>query len=98
MGQGTWEAICVDTKFNGSTCDQPAWAGDLGQGNRYRDHFANRSSMAMTVDTRTPTEYGVVRTFAQADFQFTTQANSTANRVSFTGSPTTGAVANLMNT
>ena len=26
--------------------------------------------MALTVDTRTATEYGVVRTFGQADFQF----------------------------
>jgi len=26
--------------------------------------------MALTVDTRTATDYGVVRTFAQADFQF----------------------------
>jgi hypothetical protein len=28
--------------------------------------------MALTVDTRTATEYGVVRTFGQADFQFST--------------------------
>ena len=26
--------------------------------------------MALTVDTRTATEYGVVRTFGQGDFQF----------------------------
>ena len=32
--------------------------------------------MALTVDTRTATEYGVVRTFAQADFQFTTQGSN----------------------
>ena len=35
--------------------------------------------MALTVDTRTATEYGVVRTFAQADFQFTTLGNNTIN-------------------
>ena len=35
--------------------------------------------MALTVDTRTATEYGVVRTFAQADWQFTTLGNSTFN-------------------
>jgi Porin subfamily len=88
----------VDTTFNGSTYDQPAWSGDLGQHNRYANYFAARSRMALTVDTRTATEYGVVRTFAQADFQFTTQANSTTNPVSFTGSPTTGTVSNLLNT
>ncbi|MCA6117048.1 porin [Bradyrhizobium sp. WSM 1738] len=60
----------VDTTFNGNVYGGPAWSGDLGQGNRYRDYFASRSRMALTVDTRTATEYGVVRTFGQADFQF----------------------------
>src|SRR5438445_11924532 len=60
----------VDTTFNGATYGGPAWSGDLGQGNRYRDYFSSRSRMALTVDTRTATEYGVVRTFGQADFQF----------------------------
>ena len=73
----------VDTTFNGSIYDQPAWIGDLGQGNRYRDYFAARSRMALTVDTRTATEYGVVRTFGQADFQFTTQGNNTTNPANF---------------
>src|SRR5207245_3092520 len=33
----------------------------------------------LTVDTRTATEYGVVRTFGQGDFQFTTLGGSTIN-------------------
>lgn len=69
----------IDTTFNGSIYDQPAWSGDLGQGNRYRDYFAARSRMALTVDTRTATEYGVVRTFGQGDFQFSTLGGSTYN-------------------
>jgi hypothetical protein len=73
----------VDTTFNGSIYDQPAWSGDLGQQNRYRDYFAARSRMALTVDTRTATEYGVVRTFAQADFQFTTFNSNSLNPNSF---------------
>jgi Porin subfamily len=80
----------VDTTFNGSIYDQPAWSGDLGQGNRYRDYFAARSRMALTVDTRTATEYGVVRTFGQADFQFGTQGNNTTNPAVFTGSGSAG--------
>jgi Porin subfamily len=62
----------VDTTFNTGTgaYGQPAYGGDVGQGNRYRDYFLARSRMALTVDTRTATEYGVVRTFGQADFQF----------------------------
>ncbi len=69
----------VDTTFNGSIYDQPAWSGDLGQGNRYRDYFASRSRFALTVDTRTATEYGVVRTFAQGDFQFSNLGSNTLN-------------------
>ena len=62
--------VRIDTTFNGGTYGGPAWSGDLGQGNRYRDYFSSRSRMALTVDTRTATEYGVVRTFGQGDFQF----------------------------
>src|SRR6266550_4507374 len=69
----------VDTTFNGAPYDAPAWSGDLGQHNRYADYFAARSRLALTVDTRTATEYGVVRTFAQADFQFGTLGGSTFN-------------------
>src|SRR5437762_12590516 len=73
----------VDTAFNGSIYDQPAWPGDLGQQNRYRDYFAARSRLALTVDTRTATEDGVVRTFAQGDFQFTTFNSNSVNPCSF---------------
>ena len=87
----------VDTTFNGSIYDQPAWSGDLGQRNRYMDYFAARSRMALTVDTRTATEYGVVRTFGQADFQFSTLGSSTNNPNSVNGSlPVVGS--NLLDT
>src|SRR5438067_12218858 len=70
----------VDTTFNGGGAHgQPAWSGDAGQQNRYRNYFVSRSRMALTVDTRTATEYGVVRTFGQGDFQFTTLGGSTFN-------------------
>ena len=62
--------VRVDTTFNGGVYGGPFWSGDNGQGNRYRDAFNSRSRLALTVDTRTATEYGVVRTFGQADFQF----------------------------
>jgi hypothetical protein len=78
--------IRADATFNGGIHGQPAWNGDLGQGNRYRDYFAARSRMALTVDTRTSTEYGVVRTFAQADFQFSTLGNNTFSPNSINGS------------
>jgi Porin subfamily len=69
----------IDTTFNGTTYGAPAWNGDQGQGNRYRDYFVSRSRMALTVDTRTATEYGVVRTFGQGDFQFDNFNNGSRN-------------------
>src|SRR5262245_32661440 len=69
----------IDTTFNGNIYDGPAWNGDLGPQNGYRDYYAARSRMALTIDTRTATDYGVVRTFGQADFQFTTLGGSTVN-------------------
>ena len=69
----------ADVTFNGSIHGQPAWSGDLGQHNRFTDYFVDRSRMALTVDTRTATEYGVVRTFAQGNFQFSTLGSNTFN-------------------
>jgi hypothetical protein len=69
----------ADVTFNGGAHGAPAWNGDIGQQNRYRNYYVARSRMALTVDTRTGTEYGVVRTFGQADFQFTTLGGSTFN-------------------
>src|ERR1700743_2345559 len=61
----------VDTTFDGGGAHvQPAWSGASGQRNRYFDDFVSRSRMQLQVDTRTATEYGVVRTFAAANFQF----------------------------
>ena len=60
----------VDTTFNGGIYDGPNWNGSAGGGDRFYDRINSRSRMALTVDTRTATEYGVVRTFAQGDFQF----------------------------
>jgi hypothetical protein len=51
----------ADVTFGGGAHGTPAWNGDL---------YVARSRMALTADTRTATEYGVVRTFGQGDFQF----------------------------
>jgi len=69
----------ADVTFNGGAHGAPAWNGDLGQRNRYADYYVARSRLALTVDTRTATEYGVVRTFGQGDFQFTTLGGGTFN-------------------
>jgi hypothetical protein len=87
----------ADVTFNGSLHGQPAWSGDLGQQNRYRDYFVDRSRMALTIDTRTATEYGVVRTFMQGNFQFSTQGSNTVNPANFTASPSAGTNTGLLN-
>jgi hypothetical protein len=84
----------VDTTFNGGTQGAPAWNGDLGQQNRYRDYYSTRARMALTVDTRTATEYGAVRTFMQADFQFSTLGNNTFNPNVFAALPTSTSLLN----
>jgi hypothetical protein len=76
----------VDTTFNGGIYDAPSWSGDAGQGNRFADYINSRSRMALTVDTRTATEYGVVRTFAQGDFQFNNFGSSNPSTVGATPS------------
>ncbi|HLG80590.1 MAG TPA: porin [Bradyrhizobium sp.] len=72
----------VDTTINGGgSHGQPAWSGDSGQGNRFADYFVSRSRFALQVDTRTGTEYGVVRTYAQGDFQFNNFGSSNPSTV-----------------
>ena len=66
----------VDADFNAGVFDNPYWNDDGGQRNRYTNEISARSRLDFSVDTRTATQYGVVRTFAQGDFQFTTLASS----------------------
>jgi hypothetical protein len=69
----------VDATFDGGIQGAPPWNGDAGERNRYFDYFAARSRMLLSVDTRTATDYGTVRTFGQARFQFSTLGNNTFN-------------------
>ena len=87
----------IDTAFGGNYYGQPAWSADLGQGNRYRDYISGRSRNQISFDTRTATEYGLVRTYGAANLQFSTQGNNTVNPLVFTGSPSAGTATNLLN-
>jgi hypothetical protein len=62
----------ADLTINGGIYDGPFYNGEGAIRDRYANFYNDRSRLALTVDTRTATEYGVVRTFAQADFQFST--------------------------
>ncbi len=64
----------ADLTVNGGNGGQPYLGGGGAIGERYRNEYNDYSRMALTIDTRTATEYGVVRTFGQADFTFGTEA------------------------
>ena len=60
----------VETAFNGSVYNG-AYSTQLGAQNRLSNYYTARSRQDLTVDTRTATEYGVVRTFFDATFSWT---------------------------
>jgi hypothetical protein len=61
----------VETAFNASVFNG-AYSTQLGAQNRLSNYYTARSRQDLTVDTRTATEYGVVRTFFDATFSWTT--------------------------
>jgi Porin subfamily len=68
----------ADVTINGGIYDAPFWNGEGAIRDRYANYYNARSRLALTIDTRTATEYGVVRTFGQADFQFSTFGSTSA--------------------
>src|ERR1700759_439837 len=69
----------IDTTFNGSGAyNSPAWNGAAGQDNRLRNYYVARARQDLNIDTRTATEYGVVRTFFDAQFNWTTGPDAIA--------------------
>ena len=84
----------AETAFN-STHYSGAYSGPLGAHNRLSNYYSMRSRQNLTVDTRTATEYGVVRTFFDANFTWTTGSYSgRAARVPPLYSAAAGQVAN----
>ncbi|WP_398473369.1 porin [Tardiphaga sp.] len=64
-------AIRIDTAFNGGTYDNPFWQGQAGAAGAWTgDYISTRQRINLTTDTRTATEYGVVRTYANIQFDF----------------------------
>ncbi|PYX89865.1 MAG: porin [Acidobacteria bacterium] len=77
----------ADLTVNGGVYDQPFWNGEGGIRDRYANFYNDRSRLALTIDTRTATEYGVVRTFSQADFQFSTFGSTSSIGVAASVNP-----------
>ena len=72
-------AIRLDTTFNGGPYDAPFWQGGAGGNNLWtKDNFLTRSRVNATLDSRTATEYGVVRTYSNLQFDFTQNRESIA--------------------
>ena len=63
----------VDLSLNGNDYG-PGLSSVLGAQNRLTNYYYSRSRSDFTIDTRTATEYGVVRTFADMVFTWTTGA------------------------
>ena len=63
----------LDVTVNGSAHGQPAWnnSANTGQQNRSSDYFVTRARTQLNIDTRTASEYGVVRTYWSSNFQHT---------------------------
>jgi len=63
----------ADVTFNGAGIQgTPAWSGAAGQQNRLSNYYFARARENLNIDTRTETEYGVLRTFFDANFSWTT--------------------------
>jgi len=69
----------IDTTFNGGGAyNDPSWSGAAGQDTRQRNQYISRVRQDLDIDTRTATEYGVVRTYFDAVFNWTTGTDSIA--------------------
>ena len=64
-------AIRLDVAFNGNIYDGPFWQGGAGGANLWtKNYYQARARFNLTEDTRTATEYGVLRTYANLQFDF----------------------------
>src|SRR4051812_26509694 len=65
-------AVRIDTAINGGIYDNPFWRGGASAAQNYgKDWYTTRSRLNLTEDTRTATEYGVLRTYANVQFDWT---------------------------
>jgi hypothetical protein len=66
--------IQADWNINGGNYNRPGWDAAFGVGlhNRNSDYFTTRARAQFNIDTRTATEYGVVRTYWSSNFEHST--------------------------
>lgn len=68
--------VRADANINGGNYDKPGWDQGNGEGtkSRDRDYFTTRVRTELQIDTRTTTDYGVLRTYINPRYQFDTGA------------------------
>jgi hypothetical protein len=64
----------ADVVFNSNADNTGNVSGPGGAGNRFRNDFTSRARQDLSIDTRTATEYGVVRTFGEVTLTWTTDS------------------------
>src|SRR5213595_1954185 len=84
----------VDVLANTNTDDTGNTSGAGGAKNRFTNGYTWRSREDLTIDTRTATEYGVVRTFWDATFSWTSGSYAGLGTGGTLYSGAVGAVAN----
>jgi hypothetical protein len=67
-----------------------AYNGVAGADNRLSNRYQMRSREDLNIDTRTATEYGVVRTYADLVFNWTTGSTTGSNPSTYTGDAISG--------
>src|SRR5664279_5401216 len=76
----------VETGLNTASIYGCNYSGAAGAENRLSNHYTSRSREDFNIDTRTATEYGVVRTFFDATFSWTTGGTAaTAGGTAYAG-------------
>ena len=81
----------ADLVLNSNSDAINAASGVAGAGNRYRNYYTARAREDFYIDTRTATEYGVVRTFWDTTFTWTTGSVApAASGTTYTGSGIAG--------
>lgn len=68
----------VDTNFNSTVYDNPVTTNAGGRNTRDRDWFVSRARQNIFLDTRTATEYGVLRTYSNTQFQWSSNTDAIA--------------------
>jgi hypothetical protein len=62
-----------------------AYNGPAGAHNQLSNYYTARSRLVMEIDTRTATEYGVLRTFFQQNFAWTSGSTTGSTPTTYTG-------------